>query len=185
MTGTHDNPVRATASLLRVVDILLNGAILKLTAAIPPRWRRWLASYYPDAVVRRACWLGTCVSLGEHTYTNIGMTVNDDYRSGECLLYIGSRVSIAPNVSFVCESSPNNSPLMLHHPAVRQLVKREKIIVEDDVWLGSGAIILPGVTIGRGAIIGAGSVVTRDVPAGAIAAGTPARVLRFVDLPLA
>lgn len=53
------------------------------------------------------------------------------------------------------------------------------IIIEDDVWLGYGVIVLSGVRIGRGAIIGAGSVVTKDVPAGAIAVGMPARVMRM------
>lgn len=52
-------------------------------------------------------------------------------------------------------------------------------VIEDDVWVGYGAIIMAGVRIGRGAIIGAGSVVTKDVPAYAIAAGVPARVLRY------
>jgi acetyltransferase-like isoleucine patch superfamily enzyme len=54
-----------------------------------------------------------------------------------------------------------------------------EIIVEDDVWIGYGAILLSGVKVGRGAIIGAGSVVTRDVPSYAIVAGTPAKVLSF------
>ncbi|MCB9159898.1 MAG: CatB-related O-acetyltransferase [Caldilineaceae bacterium] len=51
--------------------------------------------------------------------------------------------------------------------------------IEDDVWIGARAIILPGVTIGQGAIIGAGAVVTKDVPAYAVCAGNPARVLRL------
>jgi maltose O-acetyltransferase len=50
--------------------------------------------------------------------------------------------------------------------------------IGDDVWIGGGAIICPGVTIGAGAVIGAGSVVTRAVPAGVLAAGNPCRVIR-------
>ena len=53
-----------------------------------------------------------------------------------------------------------------------------KIIVEDDVWIGNGAILLSGVNVGRGSIIGAGSVVTKDVPANSIVAGVPAKPLR-------
>jgi acetyltransferase-like isoleucine patch superfamily enzyme len=52
------------------------------------------------------------------------------------------------------------------------------VVVEADVWIGAGAILLPGITVGRGAVIGAGAVVTKDVPAGAIVVGVPARVIR-------
>jgi len=62
---------------------------------------------------------------------------------------------------------------MRHQPA-----EAAKIVIEDDVWLGMGVIVTPGVTIGRGAVIGAGSVVTRDIPAGAVAFGNPCRVQR-------
>jgi len=51
-------------------------------------------------------------------------------------------------------------------------------VVEDDVWVGNGVIVLDGVTLGRGAVIGAGSVVTHDVPAESVAVGNPARVIR-------
>lgn len=55
---------------------------------------------------------------------------------------------------------------------------RGGVSIGDDVWLGAGVVVLPGVTIGRGSVIGAGSVVTHDVPAGVVAAGVPAQVLR-------
>jgi maltose O-acetyltransferase len=56
----------------------------------------------------------------------------------------------------------------------------EPITIEDNVWLGSGAIVCPGVTIGENTVVGAGAVVTRDLPAGVVAVGTPARVLRGI-----
>jgi acetyltransferase-like isoleucine patch superfamily enzyme len=61
-------------------------------------------------------------------------------------------------------------------------VSKGPIVVEDGVWLGVGTKILAGVRIGRGAVIGAGSIVTHDVPAGAIAIGVPARVVRMRDV---
>ena len=53
--------------------------------------------------------------------------------------------------------------------------------IEDGAWIGGGAIILPGVTIGRNAVIGAGAVVTKDIPANAVAVGSPARVIRYQE----
>jgi len=150
--------------------------------AIPPRWKRWLAMYYPDARIRRFFWRHTSVEMDEGTYANLGLYVVDDYRSGECLISIGKRVSIAPGVVLVGDSSPNNSPPMLAHPYVRErLVKRAKILIEDDVWLGAHATILPGLRIGRGSIVGAGAVVVEDVPPYSIVAGVPARVIRTLE----
>jgi maltose O-acetyltransferase len=57
----------------------------------------------------------------------------------------------------------------------------KRIVIEDNVWIGGGAILLPGVTIGRNAVVGAGSVVTRDVPANTVVAGNPARMIREID----
>ena len=57
----------------------------------------------------------------------------------------------------------------------------QPVKIEDGVWIGGGAIILPGVTIGRNAVIGAGAVVTKDVPANAVAIGSPAKVLRYQE----
>ena len=57
-------------------------------------------------------------------------------------------------------------------------VELAPVVIEDDADMGIGAIVLPGVTVGRGAVVGAGAVVTRDVPAYAVVAGSPARILR-------
>jgi maltose O-acetyltransferase len=55
------------------------------------------------------------------------------------------------------------------------------VLIEDNVWIGGGAILLPGVNIGRNAVVGAGAVVTRSVPANTVVAGNPARVLREIE----
>lgn len=59
-----------------------------------------------------------------------------------------------------------------------KLIKEEKVVIEDDAWIGANVTILPGVTIGRCSIIGAGSVVTKDIPPNCIAAGVPCKVIR-------
>jgi maltose O-acetyltransferase len=153
------------------------------TNDIPPRWKRWLAIYYPDARIRKLFWQKTFVEMGEGTYANPGMMVVDDYTSGECLLSIGNHVSIAPYVTFVAYSMPNNSPIMQTHPYVREyLIERAKIVVEDDVWIGAHVTILPGIRIGRCSIIGAGAVVTEDVLPFSIVAGVPAKLIRDISI---
>jgi len=60
--------------------------------------------------------------------------------------------------------------------------KEGKIIIQDDAWIGAGAIILPNVTIGKGAVVGAGAVVTKDVPPYTVVAGVPAKEIKKLDL---
>lgn len=87
---------------------------------------------------------------------------------------IGADVQIAPNCAFY----PYDHGMLAGEPLRRQpLTTRGGIVVEDDAWLGFGVIVLDGVRIGSGTVIGAGSVVTRDIPAGVIACGVPARVI--------
>ncbi|HOA81763.1 MAG TPA: DapH/DapD/GlmU-related protein, partial [Defluviitaleaceae bacterium] len=62
-----------------------------------------------------------------------------------------------------------------------KLIKAQEIVIEDDAWIGAGAIILPGVRIGRGAVIGAGAVVTRDIPEYSIAVGVPAKPTKDIS----
>ena len=89
---------------------------------------------------------------------------------------IGRDVQIAPNCAFY----PYD-----HAFAPGDLIRKQPlqtkggIVIEDDVWLGFGVIVLDGVRIGKGAVIGAGSVITRDIPDGAIAFGVPARVVKM------
>ena len=118
-----------------------------------------------------------------------GLTIGDDtYVHPRCQfsayhssIRIGRGVSIAPNCAFY----PYNHGMAPDLPMRRQpLRSRGDIIIEDEVWLGYGVIVLDGVRIGSGAVVGAGSVVVHDVPPGAIAQGVPARVIMFrSDLP--
>jgi acetyltransferase-like isoleucine patch superfamily enzyme len=82
---------------------------------------------------------------------------------------IGARVLIASHVSLISETHDYNI-----HPMTKSLTCNE-VVIEDDVWIGSHAIIMPGVRIGRGAVIGAGAIVTKDVKPLAIVVGVPAQ----------
>jgi acetyltransferase-like isoleucine patch superfamily enzyme len=92
---------------------------------------------------------------------------------------IGKRVEIAPNCAFY----PYNHMITPGEKIRNQpLYSKGDIFVEDDVWLGFGVIVLENVRIGAGAVIGAGSVVTKNIPAGAIAVGSPARIVGNRDI---
>jgi maltose O-acetyltransferase len=89
---------------------------------------------------------------------------------------IGNYVMIAQNVMII---GGNHSTLRTDIPMMLQGEgKQGSIVIEDDVWIGAGAIILTGVKIGQGSVIGAGSVVTKDIPEYSIAVGNPAKVVK-------
>jgi maltose O-acetyltransferase len=86
---------------------------------------------------------------------------------------IGDRTQIAPGVQLLAADHPREPELR------RELLELARpVTIGSNVWIGAAAIVCPGVSVGDDSIIGAGSVVTRDVPAGVVAAGVPARVVR-------
>lgn len=121
-----------------------------------------------------------CVEIGKGTYG----TVNAELTRSEAKLKIGSYCSIGKNVRFIpCADHPTN--LLSTYPFRTFLgnnadaISKGDIIVEDDVWIGYGAVILSGVRIGQGAVVAAGAVVASDIPAYAVAGGVPAKVLKM------
>jgi galactoside O-acetyltransferase len=114
---------------------------------------------------------GNHVHFGDAVYVNFNLTLVDDVD-----IYVGNRVMFAPNVTITTTGHPI-------HPDLRRDGSQfsAPVHIEDDVWIGAGAIILPGVTVGAGSIVGAGSVVTANVPANVVVAGAPARIIRAID----
>ena len=114
---------------------------------------------------------GNHVHVGNNFYANFSLTLVDDAD-----IYIGNDVMIAPNVVIATAAHPIN-------PDLREQVYQYNLPVHigNRVWIGAGAIILPGVTIGDNSVIGAGSVVTKDIPAGVVAVGNPCRVMRTIS----
>ena len=108
------------------------------------------------------------LTIGDHTFLGTGTEI-DVLQS----IAIGAHTLIAPNV-FITDHTHNTAlGLRLDEQGSRSA----PVTIGTDAWIGTRAIILPGVTIGDGAIVGAGAVVTKDVPATAIVAGVPARVV--------
>ncbi len=97
---------------------------------------------------------------------------------GQGGITIGDRVYTAPLVQLLAVNHVYDDPA---RPMVEQGITAQGITVEDDVWIGAGAIITDGVTIGRGAVVAAGAVVTADVPPHTVVGGIPARVLKTID----
>lgn len=94
------------------------------------------------------------------------------------MVVIGDRVNIAPRVTLVVSSRPTTSRIGPYAPTRHGLV-----ILENDVWIGTGVVVLPNVTVGEGAVVGANSVVTKDVAPYTIVAGAPARFIRKLSVP--
>jgi maltose O-acetyltransferase len=146
---------------------------------LPPKLLRWLAAHHPDNRKRKLFFEITNVVIGEETVINSGFIVSDNY---EPLLTIGNRVAISPNVVVICASSPNNSTLLNVSGFKDKYVKTLPVSIDDDSWIGTSAIILPGVRIGKKCIIGAGAVVCHDVFDGTIVAGIPAKKIGALDI---
>jgi maltose O-acetyltransferase len=114
------------------------------------------------------CDYGYNISLGDEVFMNFNCVMLDVVP-----ITLGDRVQVASAVQFLAADHPLD--------ATERASGRESgrpITVEDDVWLGGGVILCPGVTVGRGSVIGAGSVVTKDIPPSVVAVGNPCHVLR-------
>lgn len=122
---------------------------------------------------------GTHTFIGEKFFANFNLLVMDDG-----VIKIGNRVMIGPNVSLLATNHPLIAEERLEitypdgHTSMSEFSRG--ITIEDEVWIAANVSVLDGVRIGRSAVIGAGSVVTRDIPAGWLAFGNPARPIRQI-----
>jgi acetyltransferase-like isoleucine patch superfamily enzyme len=128
------------------------------------------------------CDYGRHISVGNNVIININCTFVDCNK-----IEIGNNVLIASNVQIytATHSTDVNERLVANWdsdsglPFFRTFAL--PINIEDNVWIGGGVIILPGVTIGKNSVIGAGSVVTKSIPANSVAVGNPCKVIRKID----
>jgi maltose O-acetyltransferase len=116
------------------------------------------------------CDYGSHISIGAGTFVNYDCVLLD-----VAAIRIGAACQLATRVQLLTATHPID-------PGPRRVgwESAEPIEVADNVWLGGGAVVCPGVSIGEDTVVGAGAVVTRDLPAGVVAAGVPARVLREI-----
>ncbi len=114
---------------------------------------------------------GIHTHFGRNVYANFNLTLVDDTD-----IFVGDSVMFGPNVVVATAGHPID-------PELRRKVAQFNVPVRigSNVWIGAGAILLPGVTIGENSVIGAGSVVTHDIPPNVVAVGNPCRVLREIS----
>ena len=115
------------------------------------------------------CDYGSNIELGERVFFNFNCVVLD-----VCRVRIGAFSQFGPGVQILTPLHPLDAAQRRHEEYGRP------VEIGEDVWVGAGALILPGVRIGSRSVIGAGSVVARDVPEGVLAVGNPCRILREV-----
>lgn len=145
--------------------------------AFAKRVRRWAGAGLFDAA-------GSAVNVEKGAYFGSGAGVRVGDRSGlglDCIVTgtvtLGNDVMMGPRCTLI---SRDHVTADLTVPMNRQgLAADRPIVIGDDVWLGAGVIVLPGVTVGSHSVIAAGSVVNRDVPQYAVVGGVPARVLKY------
>jgi len=116
------------------------------------------------------CDYGTYIAIGAGTFVNYDCVLLD-----VAPIRIGNDCQLAPRVQLLTATHPIDP-----EPRRAGWESGAPITIADNVWLGAGAIVLPGVTIGVDTVVAAGAVVSRDLPAGVVAAGVPARVLREI-----
>lgn len=135
--------------------------------------RELLGSLGEGAVIRPPFWCdyGYQIHIGRGTFINYGAVFLDVAR-----ITIGEDTQVGPNVQFLTATHPVEAALRR-----AKWESAKPITIADNVWLGGGVIILPGISVGENTVVGAGAVVTKDLPANVVAAGNPARVIRSLS----
>ena len=168
-----DDPENA-AEFGRVQEMLaaFNGAAPAAADERDALLRRMLRDVGEGVVVRPPfyCEYGT-ISIGDRTFVNCEVLALDVMP-----ISIGALCQIGPRVQLLTAAHPID-------PGARRRGWEygEPITIAENVWLGGGVIVCPGVTIGENTVVGAGAVVTRNLPAGVVASGVPARVQRKIS----
>ncbi len=114
------------------------------------------------------CDYGYNIEAGENFYANFSCTLLDTNK-----IIIGDNVMFGPNVQIYTAGHP-----LIAKERIKELEFANPIIIGDNVWIGGGAIVCPGVKIGKNTTIGAGSVVTKNIPENVLAFGNPCKVIR-------
>ena len=163
-----DAEIAAEQAVTKAWLVRYNAALASPVSGRHALLRERLGFVGADAVIRPPffCDFGYNIRIGEGVFMNFNCVILDVVE-----VSIGDRTQIGPAVQIYAADHPRDAKTRREGLEFGRPVR-----IGRDVWIGGGAIILPGVTVGDDAVIGAGSVVTRDVPTGATVVGNPARV---------
>lgn len=162
---------RIATRAVRLADAYHRAAVAD-DAAARPLLEELLGHLGEGAYVKPPLFVdyGENIFIGARTFVNYHLTALD-----VAPITIGEDCQLGPNVQLLTPTHPIDP-----QPRRDKLEAAQSITLGDNVWLGGGVIVCPGVTIGDNSVIGAGSVVTKDIPANVVAVGNPARVIREI-----
>jgi maltose O-acetyltransferase len=150
--------------------------LFNLTEATPEGTailQQLLGQFGQDSIIEPPfyCSYGQNILIGDYVYLNVSCTILDCNK-----VHIGHHVMLGPAVQIYTAAHHLQAESRIHGWEIAK-----PILIEDNVWIGGGAILLPGVRIGKNAVVGAGAVVSRSVPANTVVVGNPARVIRKIE----
>jgi acetyltransferase-like isoleucine patch superfamily enzyme len=131
-----------------------------------------------------------CVVYADGTFLNPGgIRLGSDVQIGpdswfsavEATITLGDKVTVGPRVAIITgDHNTSELGVFIHDVAAKRAGDDLPVVIEDDAWIGYGAIILKGVTVGRGSVVGAGTIVAKSVPPYSVVVGSPGRVVRYL-----
>lgn len=166
----------------RLSEFLFDKIASHLPSSLAPRFGRFYKKLRADLARVYCAHVGENVNIEPHVSFNHALSIGDNSGIGEYSeiygdVRIGNDVMMGTNCIIY---SRNHKFDRVDIPMRKQGFSEVKpAIIEDDVWIGGRVTILPGVHVGKGVVIGAGAVVTKDIPAYAVVAGNPAKVIRY------
>ena len=148
------------------IEFLFNQSPLDASCLLAELFARTGENFFIDKGFH--CDYGRNISVGEHFYANVGVTILD-----VCPVTIGSYCLMGPHSAIYTATHPVDG-------GIRRtgLECGKPVVIGDDVWIGGHAVIAPGVTIGSNVVVAAGAVVTKDVPDNCVVGGNPARIIK-------
>lgn len=171
-------------TIIRLVNLILYYGLLKYLPPTNNRYFNFIRPIRSSVAAKCLDMAGKNINVEQNANFGNGSGIQIGNNSGigvRCSvrgpLFIGDNVMMGPEVMII---TSNHDFSRIDIPMNQQgSFPQKKVVIGNDVWIGTRAIILPGVKIGNGAIVGAGAIVTKDIPDYAIVGGNPARIIRY------